>query len=254
MRQEEALTIIVNWLGGRPGSSELSHFGYDLYLPNLIRWYLRSEPEQRDQFGEQRCLDELFPIFADAAWELCIMGILRPGIRKRGAQVTDEGNGGSGFSVTNFGRAWLTKDRKDTSVPAEPDRFGPGFHERAQQAARCYGAHAYAACCAMCGAAAESILLATAIAKIGDEEKVLGAYASTDGGSRLENMVIGQAAQNLQREFHGLTELLKYWRDEVAHGRSSGISDNEAYTSLTILVRHAMFIHRNWSDFVRKTA
>jgi len=96
----------------------------------------------------------LFPIFADAAWELCRRGILRPGVREHQAQAVDEG----GFSITKFGVEWLKERQEDTFVPTEPerfaellapyrDRFGLGFHERAQQAVRCYGAHAYLACC-----------------------------------------------------------------------------------------------------------
>jgi hypothetical protein len=262
MRQEEALLVIVGWLrDGSPGPrTEYSHYGYDLYIPTLIRWYLRSRPPRLDQFEEQRRTEELFSVFADAAWALCRRGIIRPGVHRHGAQVTDEGSGGSGFSVTTFGRKWLEEEEKDTFVPTEPerfaellaqfhDRFGPGFHERGQEAVRCYGAHAYLACCAMCGAAAESVLLATAITKIGDEKEVLRAYATANGRTRIENRVIGQAPDHLKSEFRGLTELLKYWRDEAAHGKASQISDNEAYTSLAMLLRYAMFIHQNWSEF-----
>jgi len=260
MRQEEALLVIVRWLrDGRPGSPmEYSHFGYDLFVPTLIRWYLRTR-SPRDPEKEELQIKELFPYFADAAWALCRRGILRPGVHEYYAQVTDAGSGGSGFSITEFGRKWLTEEQEDTFVPTEPERFaellgqflsqfGPGFHQRAQQAVRCYGAHAYLACCAMCGAAAESILLATAIAKIGDEKEVLRTYISATGRSRIENRVIGQASGHLKREFRGLTELLKYWRDEAAHGQASAISDNEAYTSLAMLLRYAMVIKQNWGE------
>jgi hypothetical protein len=103
----------------------------------------------------------------------------------------------------------------------------------------------------MCGAAAESILLATAIAKSGDEKQVLRIYAAANGRIKIENQVIGQVADHLKREFQGLTALLKYWRDEAAHGQASEITDNEAYTSLVVLLRYAMFIHREWSEFTR---
>jgi hypothetical protein len=258
MRQEDALLVIVKWLrAGRPGRREdYSHYGYDLYISTLIRWYLREQPTRLDQFQEAHGVDELFPIFADAAWELCRRGILRPGVRAYQAQAVDEG----GFSVTKFGVKWLEESQEDTFVPTEPERFaellapyrshfGAGFHERAQQAVRCYGAHAYLACCAMCGAAAESILLATAIAKSRDEEQVLKIYTTASGRTKIENQVIGQAADHLKREFRGLTDLIKYWRDEAAHGRASGITDNEAYTSLAVLLRYAMFIHKEWKGF-----
>jgi hypothetical protein len=104
----------------------------------------------------------------------------------------------------------------------------------------------------MCGAATESITLATAIARSGDEEQVLKTYASAHGRTKIESQVIGQASEHLKREFRGLTELIKYWRDEAAHGRASGISYNEAYTSLAMLLRYAMFIHKEWKEFTGK--
>jgi hypothetical protein len=99
----------------------------------------------------------------------------------------------------------------------------------------------------MCGAAAESILLAAAIAK-SSEEEVLRKYASSGGRNKVENIIIGQASAKVQQEFRGLTVLLKYWRDEAAHGRASSISDDEAYTSLALLLRFAHYAHDHWSE------
>jgi hypothetical protein len=258
MTEQDALLIIVKWL--RKGSTGgYSNYGYDLYLPNVIKWHLISGTPQLQASSLE--LDQkwppLFPLFANAAWELCRRGILRPGVKDYDAQSTSQGSAGSGFSVTAFGRQWLSEDKEDDFIPTEPERFaqllkpfvsrfGQGFHERAQQAVRCYGAHAYLACCAMCGAAAESILLAVAIAKKGNENDVLKTYATANGRIRLENMIIGGATDHVKREFKGLTELLKYWRDEASHGRPSNISDNEAYTSLAMLLRYAMFVNNEW--------
>jgi hypothetical protein len=259
MKEEDALLIIVDWLRkGSPGN--YSNYGYDLYLPNVIKWHLISEtPQLRASPSE---LDQewapLFPSFANAAWELCRRGILRPGVKDYNKQSTDQGSAGSGFSATAFGQQWLSEGGS-VFIPTEPERFGQllkpfmsrfgqGFHERAQEAVRCYGAHAYLACCAMCGAAAESILLATAIAKEGDEDSVLKVYATVSGRVRLENMIIGKATDHVKREFKGLTELLKYWRDEASHGKRSNISDNEAYTSLAMLLRYAAFVNGIWNS------
>jgi hypothetical protein len=44
--------------------------------------------------------------------------------------------------------------------------------------------------------------------------------------------------------------LLKDWRDEAAHGKPSGITDNEAYTSLAMLLRFAQFVNDNWNTLV----
>jgi hypothetical protein len=199
------------------------------------------------------------PVFLNAAWELSRRGILRPGIRRMNTQSTDEGSAGHGYSITSFGRQWLAEPEHDTFIPTEPERFarllepyrprfGPGFHQRAQEAIRCYGAHAYLACCAMCGAAAESIFLAAAVARSGDPDATLTAYLTANGRSRLENSLIGQASERVQREFRGLATLLKYWRDSASHGQSSTVSDNEAYTSLALLLRFAAFVEDHWEE------
>jgi hypothetical protein len=256
---DEAVLYLIEVLrvGGVQGG--YSNYGYDLYIPNAIREYvarLGQDPERGDGYTMQQTLSSFF---LDAAWELARRGIIRPGIRTLREQSTDEGSAGAGFSVTPFGKKWLAEETQNIWVSTEPDRFaemiaplrrrfGQGFHSRSQEAVRCYGAHAYLACCTMCGAAAESILLATAIAKTEDEPKVLAAYSTAKGRVTVENMVIGQATENLKREFQGLTTLLKYWRDAAAHGRASTISDNEAYTSLALLLRYGTFVSEKWQE------
>jgi hypothetical protein len=100
----------------------------------------------------------------------------------------------------------------------------------------------------MCGAATESIILSAAIKKHGDEGEVLKRYGSANGRHQVENILIGKTRQNVQSEYRTYSALLKYWRDEAAHGRSSDISDNEAYTSLVLLLRLAMFMDDNWDE------
>jgi len=91
MRQEDALLVIVDWLRyRRPSNADrLPFFGYDLYIPTLIHLYLRdsntdSHKLQKrvdplsNRIEEDRLVDEMFPLFADAAWELCRRGIIRP--------------------------------------------------------------------------------------------------------------------------------------------------------------------------------
>ena len=138
-------------------------------------------------------------------------------------------------------------------------RFGASFHERGQEAIRCYGAHAYLACCTMCGAAAEAILLAIAVANEPwiamskeDEARVLGQYNASGGRRRVENLILGKARRELHDEYVGYMTLLKYWRDQAAHGKVSDIKDNEAYTSLALLLRFAIFVNENWSELIGK--
>ncbi len=256
MNQEDATSLLIRWLRD-PDHGDFSTFGYDIDLPALIKTYLRKDGIQHLEADQK--VAELIPHFYAAAWELCRRGIIRPGVNRYLGQATADGNAGNGYSITPFGKRWLEESDRDDFIPTEPGRFaemlepfrnkyGPGFYERAQEAIRCYGAHAYLACCAMCGAASESILLATTIAKKGDEEEVLKIYSSAKGRSRVENIIIGQSREPIKREYKGYTTLIKYWRDESAHGRQSKISDNEAYTSLALLLRFAIFVNDNWNE------
>lgn len=67
-------------------------------------------------------------------------------------------------------------------------------------------------------------------------------------------MVVGQLSEQLRREFLGFTTLLKYWRDEASHGKASQIADNEAYTSLALLLRFSQFVGDHWPDITRRGA
>jgi hypothetical protein len=254
MKLEDATKILIQFLREQ-NHGGFARYGYQIYLPALITTYFRKAGVQNPESKVR----EVSPIFYNAAWELCRRGILRPGVKYHGAQATPDGSSGNGYSITPFGDTWLQEAKHDDFVPTEPERYGrivgqyksiygPGFHERAQQAVRCYGAHAYLACCAMCGAAAESIILAAAVAKEGRQDIVLKKYKAAHGRRNVENILVGKARKPLQEDYRAYSSLLKYWRDEAAHGKSSNIDDNEAYTSLALLLRLAMFVKDNWAE------
>lgn len=263
MNVEEAEAFLIRWLRDPAiRRSGYSSYGYDLYLPNVMRDYLTHQG--KDPLHSEGEIGGLSPHFYAAGRDLCRRGILRPGIRTYGEQATADGASGNGYSITPFGQHWLAECDRDDFVPTEPgrfahmlerfrDRFGPTFYERAQEAVKCYGAHAYLACCVMCGASAESILLATAIFKQ-DKDSVLSMYNTAQGRSRIEKILIGQAREQLQREFRGFLTLLKYWRDEASHGQPSRIGDNEALTSLAFLLRFASFVDDHWMELVESAA
>ena len=98
--------------------------------------------------------------------------------------------------MTAYGVEWLAASPVENLV-VDPGRlgrmladaggrFGAGFLERSQEAVRPYQALAFLACCAMGGAAAESVVLALAVAKLGDEPKATKLYtaAGAAGASR----------------------------------------------------------------------
>ena len=169
---------------------------------------------------------------------------------------------GDGYSYTSQGRAWL-KTSDLMFVPADPgryltvlsreaDRLGPGFARRAHEAASCHQTGNNLACCAMCGAAAESAILQAAVAKLGDENKVLKKYVEPTGRRQVMELVFGAKPSNLEERFiNSAFSLLAHWRDETAHGQISTVSEIEAYHSLTTLVRFAQFLFTNWDSLMK---
>jgi len=252
MNLEDATKLLIE-LFRNPDHGRYAKYGYDFYLPSLLKTYFLKQTNSDSQ-AEAKFREEI-PNFYAAAWELCRRGIIRPGVNEYGAQSTEYENG---YSLTPFGEVWLEESENDDFVPTEPGRFaemlepykekfGPGFHQRAQEAIRCYNAHAYLSCCVMCGAATESIILAAAIEKK-DEEEVLNTYNRAQGRTAIEHLLIGQKNDYIKREYGGYTSLLKYWRDASAHGKKSDISENEAYTALALLLRFSFFMNENWEE------
>jgi hypothetical protein len=166
---------------------------------------------------------------------------------------------GTEFAVTPYGEKWLDAAADDQVVPAQfgpfaallsrhEQLFGKAYHARSQEALGCYRAHAFLAACAMCGAAAEAILLCLAVAKTKDEKRVLKEYAGTTGRSRIERLVVRQQNAWIQRTLPIYTDLLKYWRDTASHGGPVTIGEEEAQTSLLLLLRFAGFASDHWQE------
>jgi len=253
---EDAFNITARYLKEDPGGC--SDAGYDVFLPQIIAKFLQSQEDWNHGGDNQPRIKSASPPFYAGAWELCRRGILRPGVKGYMERAVPEGNAGCGFSLTPTGREWLERAATYDLVPAEPGRFsgvldkfslrfGEGYRERSQEAIRCYEALAYLACCSMCGAAAESVFLAVAIEKDGDEDKVLGEYATKGGRGRIEKRIIGHHPPHIQNDLKVYSSLLKYWRDEASHGQKSSINEGEAFTSLVMLLRFAMFVENSWN-------
>ena len=124
--------------------------------------------------------------------------------------------------------------------------LGGGFLDRATEAAQCHRFGNYHACCAMAGAAAESILIAVAITKVRDEQLVLKAYRAAQGRKHVTDMIVGGATAATAEQFRNATNLLNYWRDAAAHGQRTAISEIEAHEALGRLIRFAQFVTDNW--------
>ena len=263
MTLAEAEAILRSWFR-RSTATQYSSYGYDLYIPTVIRWHTTQEhPNQSsDPNLEAQNIEHWSPAFAEAAWDLARRGILRPGVRVHGQQSTEDGSAGYGFSLTSIGQQWIQEADPIHFVPTASHRFsellgdfrsqfGEGYFSRSQEAVRCFQAMAYLACCAMCGAAAESIMLAAAAAKTGDEDTVLEKYRSAQGRSRVRNLLVGAASRRLQADFDTFLGLLNYWRDEAAHGVASNLGSTEAELGLVQLCRFAVFMKDNWEVLAR---
>jgi hypothetical protein len=137
-------------------------FGCDLWLPIVVAnfWRARGHPTFTADPRQQQNAAYYRP-FYDAAWEICRIGVLRPG---QNAPMANRMAGtefqGDGFSLTEFGRGWVQtvaqhppSDPSRFSEVLQPfiGRFGEGFARRAAEASRCYRTTNYLACCVMAG-------------------------------------------------------------------------------------------------------
>lgn len=249
----DALRAVTRSTGGmRPGALR----GCDLWLPNLV-------PQVAQQRGEFISLSPgpydpkteawLIP-FYDAAAELCRIGVLRRGeITPMGMSV--QKTSGDGYSLTTFGLGWV-KSRHE-SIPRDPsrfmavlypfrNRFGQGFVQRSSEAIGCYRTGFYLASCVMCGAAAESILLSLALAKIKDEAAVLSNYRRAKGRKQLTDAIVGKLKGGIRNQLETYVQLIGFWRDEAGHGQHSDITEPQANLSLLQLLRFAQFANDEW--------
>jgi hypothetical protein len=227
----------------------------DVALVELIDRYWIGRDIRPDHLRAQADYPYYRP-FYDAAWELCRRGILRPGrVAPRNQRQADAM--GDWFSITDFGKRWLAEQADHTFVPSDPGRlteillkfeprYGQGFRQRASEAVACHRLGTYLASCVMAGAAAESILLAVAIAKMG-EEVAMKEYASRSGRKAITDKIVHGLPGGITEQFKSLCELLNYWRDQAGHGTASTISEIEAFHAISRLLRFAQFASDNWA-------
>jgi hypothetical protein len=101
----------------------------------------------------------------------------------------------------------------------------------------------------MAGAAAESILLAMATAKAGNEDAVLRTYSGRDGRRATINLIAGpQAPRQLSQPLSAGMALLSYWRDSTGHTQAAPVSAPETEQALRELLSLAQFAARHWDE------
>ncbi len=259
---DDAIDFLVRALAAKfapPGTSPLQSLQcaqqYDVEIRSVADAYWRPNGLTVSQMP----MNESEPLsrpFSDAAWYLCRIGVLRPGEKAPHVGMRGPGWDGGGFSLTLFGKEWVARDVA-ARPPMEPGRFGEvmrpystrfgaGFLQRSVEASGCYQTGNYLACCAMTGAAAESLLLAIAIAKVGDEAKVLNEYRGASGRKNITNRVTHGVSGGLSQQFLTAISILSFWRDETTHGTRTSIGEVEAFMSLGQLLRLAQLASDNW--------
>lgn len=263
LHSDEAFEFLVIELASYPEAKDhrgyrAGQYGGDLWIPDLAwkYWSPRLDRSVRRYDSSSDLEQNHLILWYDAAWKLCRIGVLRPG------EFASAGMGmarafGDVYTITGFGRKWLEQAAHrpviDPSRLAElldgfGSKFGDGYRQRATEAVRTYRTNNYLATCVMAGAAAESILLAVAISKFNDEAKVLREYRTASGRGRITKSIIGNVSAGIASQFEDRLQGMHYWRDDAAHGVMTTISEIEAHTSLTQLLRLAQFSTDHWNQ------
>ncbi|WP_016949949.1 hypothetical protein [Anabaena sp. PCC 7108] len=256
--EEDACKQIVSWVTRNSTNHQV------INIDKVIEDYLeKHKPNGWDTKSGVYCptfydTETSVEAFYDAAWYFCSRGILRPAPLNNQEELQYPKNFCAKFLLTSFGKKWISKCEINECIPSEHGRFskllsdrdnlfGQGYQSRSQEALSCYRSQNYFACCVMCGATYESVLLALAIKKSGNEQDILDKYKSSRGRTTIENILIGQLNGFIKADFRKYSELLKYWRDDAAHGASLNIGEEEAFTSLILLLRFIQYAEKNFS-------
>jgi hypothetical protein len=269
---DDAIDILIESLAQvalpGPGTGQIRYgktHGSDIWIFQIAAsyWELHGKKFREIQYDER---EHLSAPFYDAAWTLCRRGILRPAAAFPNGQTNSNVMGqqwpsspffGDGYSLTQWGREWVRQSVADrVYLPADFGRmtsvlvafshlFGSGYSQRASEGASAWRTGHYLSACTMAGAAAESILLATAIAKTGNQQRILAEYQSARGRAKVTKAIVA-GAPALAGRFTDALGILGYWRDASSHGIASTIGEVEAHEALSRLLRLAQFTADNW--------
>jgi hypothetical protein len=155
MRFDEAFDILVDHCaqvapsllaakGHGANSARQSTYGNDIWIAQLVQNYWAARG-----LGYGSLTPQHYVPFYDAAWELSRIGVLRPGSHAPmgQGQIGNAVFSGDGYSITEFGAAWLADPNRRVSGDASrlsevfdafAPKYGPGFSQRANEAIRCH--------------------------------------------------------------------------------------------------------------------
>jgi hypothetical protein len=247
MTLDDAISISILSLK----AGDAAQYGYDLYpsfLADVEAHRVHGHGHEKDQYALK-----ISHVFFDAAWELCRRGLLRPGVRSKMQQAVPEG----GYSLTIAGSEKLANLDESSIIVMQPgalaaalsayrDRFGDAFHARSQEAIKCRNAEAWLACCAMAGAAAESVLLSVAIAKTADETGAYKKYNATGGRQKILSLITANLPDRQKENLSNFTGIISLWRDEAAHGAPTELTTANADESMRQLLHMCQWVVKHW--------
>ena len=257
--QEHAVNFLVSSIRQKITAGLRPMYGYQIWLPNIIEEYVKGASEAQPRTPLQ-WIQQCSEPFYSAAWDLCRLGVLRPGTLFYGAQMVGDGDG---YCITPHGHEWLAEQDAAPFIPTDPSRtanllvsaggqFGPTYRTRATDAAVCYSAGAFYACCSMVGAAAESIVLSVGIEKLG-EQKAERTYYGKNGGQHLADAILVGTPSWLDRDFRGHMALINTWRDRAVHAHGATVTEGQAYMALRGLLEFAHLVSEYWSEIAVNT-
>ena len=190
VHSEDTLNFLIELLlavpGPGPGQAKARQTraqGPDIWIDLVGAQYWQANSVNFNSLSQDEKEPYIAP-FYDAAWELCRRGVLRPvaaepagqsAVNHIGARENAAPFFGDGYSLTLWGREWIRKASERATMPSDPSRlsevlgqfkllFGSGYAQRVVAAVSDWRTGNFLSACTMAGAAAESILLATAIA------------------------------------------------------------------------------------------
>lgn len=266
---QDATAFLVHWLKQPNQRSGIGNMNaHDYSLQSVMDAYLRDNHGlEYNQYHLDRNVTDLIDYaFLEASWNLTRMGIIRPTMKRNYGATSSCDVGGMGITVTELGKEWLKQDSPAFGyIPSDPTRFtsliepyqelfGDGFFQRASEAGACWAHGTYYAACSMAGAAAESIMLAIAVQKSGDEAAVLAEYSKAGGRGAIERKITANMKPKDKQDFEAYTALLKYWRDNAAHGKAMSFTEFEAHDALSRLLRFAQFVKERWQTLTQRAA
>lgn len=263
--EEDAYSFCVEYLQAvLAGKIRAQNFGgFDIYASQVLDSFCEHEKltDHNDRLAAGAFVSRTL---LSGLWQLCLRGILRPSVSNLNIQHCQERLPGASYSITEEGKRWLTNSDNLHMLLASrsfaellcsnSDRFGIAYKERVVEAVKCFDTGCYLACCSMCGAACESIYLALAVSKKGDEAEVLKRYRSSDGRKQLQNIIEQNLPGGLIRSLKSGFEVVAYWRDCSAHGEVTNLGRSEARACLNILLTLVQTANDRWDDITINSA